>query len=72
MTRGRKELIELTQVNSRSFSAKLDCSSSANKRLSSVGSIHITKTNVAQIIWSSKLNTLLSWVFASLVLKTYS
>jgi len=39
--------------NSRAFSAKLDCSSIANTRISSVGTIHIKRPNVmvVQIIY---------------------
>jgi len=73
MSSDRKDLIMVVQVIIREhFLQRLDCSSSANTRISSVDAIHITKSNVAQIICRSNIDTPLTWVFASHVLNTYT
>jgi len=70
--RQKGSYLVVSSLNSRSFSAEVYCSLIANSRTSSVGAIHITKSKVATIICMSKINTLLTCVVASIVLKTYS
>jgi len=63
-------MTNLRQINSRSFSAKIGCSWSAKARISSVDAVHFTKSNVAQIICGSNINTHLTW-FVEVVLNAY-